>query len=35
MKELKQQMEELRKTLPEKLEKELDELKMLEAPGRA
>jgi hypothetical protein len=35
MKELKQQMEELRKTLPEKLEKELDELKMLDAPGRA
>ena len=35
MNELKQQMEELRKTLPEKLEKELDELKMLEAPGRA
>jgi membrane-associated protease RseP (regulator of RpoE activity) len=35
MKELKQQMEELRKTLPETLEKELDELKMLEAPGRA
>jgi membrane-associated protease RseP (regulator of RpoE activity) len=35
MKELKQQMEELRKALPEKLEKELDELKMLDAPGRA
>jgi hypothetical protein len=34
MKELKQQMEELRKTLPEKLEKELDELKILDAPGR-
>jgi serine protease Do len=35
MDELKEKMEELRKTLPEKLEKELDQLKMLEAPGRA
>jgi len=33
--ELKRQMEELRKTLPEKFNKELDQLNQMEAPGVA
>jgi hypothetical protein len=35
MDELKRQMEELRKTLPEKFNKELDQLNQMEAPGVA